>query len=389
MSFAKAAALTGVVGAASLCAMAQHSLVKKAKQIISFGDAPTNLIAPILPAITDPNQIRALEIDSPQILSLTPDIWKAFIQRDIPDWESKIIQPQNPASWWKVYRKLKREDDTSRLAAEEKLRESLNVQAAQRKTNSTLVLHAVLPEERESILWLDKGVKPKNAGRNALTALRQKNSQGQMTRATINRMTPTNNRAPPSSVSRPLSKIQGLVKSAPRSMIGQYARQNGVPLPPGTSTSRFTPTGGVSKLKQPRNPFRAHATGMKDIHVEALNLAMRLEAEGEAAQKAEAEVKIAAIKAKQGAERASASSHPRFPDITAAKRAGASKQALAPPPARNASPSSARGPSGSPARPPPDVVAKGNSPSAAAPKPAVAKRKGPNIFMAPKRAKKA
>ena len=63
-----------------------------------------------------------LEMNSPQLIGRDGEIWLKFIERDIPNWESKPHQPSNPKNWWKVYRKLKQEAQDDMVQDAEKLK---------------------------------------------------------------------------------------------------------------------------------------------------------------------------------------------------------------------------------------------------------------------------
>ena len=54
---------------------------------------------------------REIEKACPQILGEDAELWQEFIKRDIEKWEEKIQEPKNPHSWYKVYRKLRVEND--------------------------------------------------------------------------------------------------------------------------------------------------------------------------------------------------------------------------------------------------------------------------------------
>ncbi|MCJ1228788.1 hypothetical protein MMC12_005451 [Toensbergia leucococca] len=70
---------------------------------------PYEIARPILIKLENPEQLRELEKASPQICGLDAEIWREFIKRDIPNWESKPHEPKNPVNWYKVYRKLRLE----------------------------------------------------------------------------------------------------------------------------------------------------------------------------------------------------------------------------------------------------------------------------------------
>lgn len=79
----------------------------------------------VLKTIKNPAQLHEIEENCPHIADADAELWKAFIVRDIPNWEEKMIYPKNPRSWWKVYRKLIREEELIEAAQEEALRKQL------------------------------------------------------------------------------------------------------------------------------------------------------------------------------------------------------------------------------------------------------------------------
>ncbi|KAL8779165.1 MAG: hypothetical protein Q9203_003230 [Teloschistes exilis] len=74
--------------------------------VTDVGVMPYDIVRPILLKLENPQQLKTLEENSPQLCGADEEIWIGFIKRDIPDWESKILYPRKPESWWKVYRKL-------------------------------------------------------------------------------------------------------------------------------------------------------------------------------------------------------------------------------------------------------------------------------------------
>jgi elongin-A len=66
------------------------------------------------------------EQNTPQIRGETGDIWLRLIKRDIPNWRNKPHEPTNPESWWKVYKKLKREADLEERKAEQMLKDKMS-----------------------------------------------------------------------------------------------------------------------------------------------------------------------------------------------------------------------------------------------------------------------
>ncbi|RMD39902.1 hypothetical protein DV735_g5223, partial [Chaetothyriales sp. CBS 134920] len=105
----------------SLLALSTRAAARLAPRISSIGDLPLRLALPILSKVTSPAQLYTIEQSSPQIVGHIDDLWLTFIKRDIPNYESHPHRPSNPASWYKVYKKLKKQ----RVAEENASRDAL------------------------------------------------------------------------------------------------------------------------------------------------------------------------------------------------------------------------------------------------------------------------
>ncbi|MCJ1368509.1 hypothetical protein MMC16_007653 [Acarospora aff. strigata] len=90
--------------------LARKACIKNIKSITDVGDIPYELIRPVLIKLENPHQLRDLEKASPQLCGADAEIWREFIKRDIPNWETKPHQPKNPKNWYKVYTKLRAEN---------------------------------------------------------------------------------------------------------------------------------------------------------------------------------------------------------------------------------------------------------------------------------------
>lgn len=66
-------------------------------------------ISHILARVNSPAQLHEIEENSPQIKGEDAELWHAFIAKHVPDWRRKSYQPKNPAKWYEVYEKYKRE----------------------------------------------------------------------------------------------------------------------------------------------------------------------------------------------------------------------------------------------------------------------------------------
>lgn len=205
--------------ASSLLNMARRGCAKNIDGIIDIGEMPYDMVAPFIRKIQNPEQLRLLEANSPQLAGETIDLWKAFIKRDIQQWEQKLIPPKNPALWWKVYRKLKREDNAQKAVAEEALKAALSQKSQQKKANSTQIVHAVIPQVKTS-RWGEsrptasgaQALRNTRTGTDALAVIRRQTANQQLARG-ITKSIPNH----------ALGEKRSTVVRAPQSMLNEYA----------------------------------------------------------------------------------------------------------------------------------------------------------------------
>ncbi|KAI4151760.1 MAG: hypothetical protein L6R39_001949 [Caloplaca ligustica] len=95
--------------APSLAWLARQTIIKNISMLTDVGDIPYDLLRPVLLKIENAKQLQTLEEASPQLRGADEEIWISLIKRDIPDANSNMLYPKNPASWWKVYRKMWRD----------------------------------------------------------------------------------------------------------------------------------------------------------------------------------------------------------------------------------------------------------------------------------------
>jgi len=230
----------------SLVKLCRRTAIRNIDAIDDLGDEmPFEMLEPILRKVTDPEQLKTLEENSPQIAGLCGEMWQNLIKRDIPRWETKIIEPKNPKSWWKVYRKLKKEDEMDKKAAEEQLKQAMKARMVDKDRKQATIVHAVMPEGNKaakahfagnrSMAFGGSAMSRKPTGAEALSLIR---------RQTFNA---SNNRKVTNSVpSQELANKRSQITRAPPSMVQAYARQAGVspvkqPIPRITQTSSSRP----------------------------------------------------------------------------------------------------------------------------------------------------
>lgn len=231
--------------AAPLLDMAQRACIRHVMDLQDVGELSYKVIRPVLKSVTNPAQLvssiprpwrstalltslqRQIEEASPHIAEDDAELWEAFIRRDISKAESRLktTRPRNPSSWWKVYRELKREDETETKAAEEKLKAALNRHKVDKGSKQTNIVRAVIPSGEKRTGW-SAGPKEKPFGAQALknaktaadtiTILKRQTAQRQAGRS-VAQSTPMHQ----------LQQMRGKVAQAPAHMIRQYAQKPG------------------------------------------------------------------------------------------------------------------------------------------------------------------
>jgi elongin-A len=86
---------------------------------------PYEVIKPILAKIKNPEQLRQIELSSPQIIGETVELWQRFIQRDVENWREKNYYPSNAVDWPAVYKRYMDEQKAKIDYDKEKLRLAL------------------------------------------------------------------------------------------------------------------------------------------------------------------------------------------------------------------------------------------------------------------------
>lgn len=129
----------------TLFEMAIRTLQRNVDAITDIADMPYEVAEGFLKSIHQPQQLRALEVKCPQIADADAELWKKFIARDIADYKKKWIEPKNPRSWWKVYRKLTKDQELLQSAQEDALRKSLVSASVSKTEHSATFVPSVVP----------------------------------------------------------------------------------------------------------------------------------------------------------------------------------------------------------------------------------------------------
>ncbi|KAI9844136.1 MAG: hypothetical protein M1838_002301 [Thelocarpon superellum] len=132
--------------APSLLRIAKRTCVRNIKAIVDVGDVPYEVVRDVLIRVENPDQLRQIELVSPQVCGEDAEIWMGYIKRDISGWAEKPHQPKNPKNWYKVYQKLRMESQAEVDRDTSKLRAAMEGRMAEKgKNTSKLVDMADLP----------------------------------------------------------------------------------------------------------------------------------------------------------------------------------------------------------------------------------------------------
>lgn len=111
--------------APSLSAMAQNAAIRNISSITDIAELPYHAVEPILRRIDNPQQLREVEVACPHIAESSGPLWQEFIKRDVSNGASKMMYPKDPKNWWKVYRKMVKQEAADKEAAEEGLKQAM------------------------------------------------------------------------------------------------------------------------------------------------------------------------------------------------------------------------------------------------------------------------
>ena len=147
--------------ASTLVGITQRHLIRHLSSLQDVGDTPYELVKPVLRKLVDPQQLRNIEIASPHIADADAELWLNFIKRDVPNWKEKIVTPTNPRSWWKVYRKLYKEEKAAQEEQQKQLREAMQAQQKEKEEHQPNFLNTVVQQKFKHQKMLDGVPNPK------------------------------------------------------------------------------------------------------------------------------------------------------------------------------------------------------------------------------------
>lgn len=127
----------------SLVALCLGTILKNISLVSGIGDElpyDNPHVQKILSKIASATQLREMETNSPQLQGHTGKFWKEIIHREFPNSRKKNYVPSDPAGWWKVYKRHKKEHEESLEAATAALRNAFDGIAASDGKNRSLVL---------------------------------------------------------------------------------------------------------------------------------------------------------------------------------------------------------------------------------------------------------
>lgn len=136
----------------SLVDMARRTCARNIRNLYSIGALRVELIKPLLTKIENPDQLHALELNSPSVLPHTKEAWLSLLRRHIPNLESRLPQnyqttlfaDENAERWHMIYKKLRKQVDKEVAARDKQL-------AAQLADSNAKVVAPVIDRPRNIV----------------------------------------------------------------------------------------------------------------------------------------------------------------------------------------------------------------------------------------------
>jgi elongin-A len=132
----------------SLWELASAACIKHIRQLDGVGDyLPYESVRHILFKVDNAQQLRRIEENSPHLEGQTGEIWLKLIERDFPlEYRNRAYKPQNPAKWYRVWEKYKRDHDAAIEESAMKLKSAFaGLKEDKEKNTSRIVEGRLLP----------------------------------------------------------------------------------------------------------------------------------------------------------------------------------------------------------------------------------------------------
>ncbi|KAJ4325437.1 hypothetical protein N0V84_003489 [Fusarium piperis] len=133
--------------AKSLMELATTACIKNIRELEGVGYLPYDTVRPILLRVDNAHQLRKIELNSPQVEGEAGEVWLKIIEREFPmEVKAKAYKPQNPKSWFRVWKKYKKDHDNALQESEAKLMNALaGLRQDKEKNTSKIVDRRLLP----------------------------------------------------------------------------------------------------------------------------------------------------------------------------------------------------------------------------------------------------
>lgn len=121
--------------------------LKNIREVDNVGDLSYDIVRPILLRIDNAQQLRRIELNSPQLEGETTEIWLKLIERYFPmEAKAKAYKPSNPKKWYRVWDKYKKDHDQALEESEKQLKNALmGLREDKEKNTSRIVIQKALP----------------------------------------------------------------------------------------------------------------------------------------------------------------------------------------------------------------------------------------------------
>ncbi|KAM5356087.1 hypothetical protein ACJ41O_002733 [Fusarium nematophilum] len=245
----------------SLMELATAACLKNIRELQSVGDfLPYEAVRHILLKIDNAQQLRQIELNSPQIQGETGEIWLKIIEREFSmEYKQTAYKPPDPKKWYRVWEKYKKDHDR---ALEENQRTLMNALAGlkedkERNTSKIVENRRLLPRagrtgpkrgwgQRDtagSTLAFTRGSRTKtHTGASVMRKVRRETKEIASIHGALSR---------PTKGSSSLTKLN----KAPASMVNDYRR---------AAQPSFRPTSKVSEPSSAVQEYEARATVISD-----------------------------------------------------------------------------------------------------------------------------